>query len=534
MILNKNIVNNISLYLRELDLTNFGLICKILSKTILQKCKLKILLKLIPKSIVFLTYNKNNQVISSCCVNQFNISEYLNRYKFIKNIIIVMYTKINEDYKFYYNEEIIEDFSKIPKMNFCDENFSKIIFYFKRNCETYEIFNMQDAYQVKHIGCGNIQNSNYFSKSYKLDYGTKYWKQMFDGIKGINYYLDEFCPENLIEPSFKKIGNKIYSDTYSFNSTELLEQNYILKGVEYEYCGVENITFLWDKAEILVLKDFSVRTSNFKYKFLKELKTLYCFDICDKNVKELKNLKHLKKISLVSYEPTFILLSKQITHLKLRSSIKNIFDIHSFINLEYLNIILKNKTIDLTKHYNLVHVVIKANNSKIIFNQNIKYDCIDIVINGNTRFNVFKTNILVFDTHISKSLINNELKECIVNKLILNSENTKILKFPRNLYEIKLYSTYNYTFSDFPDSIEKIFVNYYNIFKTGSFPANLRELTVQKILFSRNSCHGFFKAQHLSKFITSIETPKIFFPIGNIDFTYINKQGMRCICYKNN
>ena len=85
-----------------------------------------------------------------------------------------MYTKINEDYKFYYNEEIIEDFSKIPKMNFCDENFSKIIFYFKRNCETYEIFNMQDAYQVKHIGCGNIQNSNYFSKSYKLDYGIIY------------------------------------------------------------------------------------------------------------------------------------------------------------------------------------------------------------------------------------------------------------------------------------------------------------------------------------------------------------------------
>ena len=69
-----------------------------------------------------------------------------------------------------------------------------------------------------------------------------------------------------------------------------------------------------------------------------------------------------------------------------------------------------------------------------------------------------------------------------INELILEISYIKVINFPKNLKELHLIDMNLYSFSDFPDFVEKIFIKKfeYTFQKQGKFPANLNVLHIEE------------------------------------------------------
>lgn len=529
----KNIYHNISLYLQEIDLTNFGSICKN-STFILHKYKIKIMLYTFNK-VTILLYNKNNQVFSSVTYNSFNLSNFINKNKSIKKIIIefndIGYNNIetlNSLASSYFN------YFSIDKMTFNNE-MPKRVFFFDRNQFIGNQFILSHSNCIKYYNsiiqfCNGLSNFNKF---------ILYDISEYSCVNGINLIYENYSkiPDFILANNFIKNNNEIKCVFHNATINKLKSYTIIgiiafdndLKNISnisslkfLELCGsfFKKEIFLPNNLETLILDDFTGNLNT----------------IC----KAIIKLENLKKLYIQKFSPLLYNIATNLTHLNICEAVNN-FKINLFKNLEYLLINLENSVLDLSKH-NIQTLFLKCNKVCIYFNQEITYKYINLhIYQTKTEYNNFKTDILAYTNLVE--YIDRSLTDCEVNKLIINESSvSKIINFPKRLTEIKLDCMNNYSFSDFPDSIEKLYIKIYNcnLHKQGLFPKNIKELTICEFdNISSTKKRIFFgsfilKAKNLSKFITKITTNPIYYPIGNINTSYINKRGWKCIIYNKN
>lgn len=184
-------------------------------------------------------------------------------------------------------------------------------------------------------------------------------------------------------------------------------------------------------------------------------------------LRQCKKLKNLYRVSIYTIGKYNLsnYFSKSLKYLSIERY-KHQLDLNYFKNLVCLEINIENRVLDLSDH-NLRHLGCICNNSKIIFNNNLLYENVKLIVAGNKPFTHLNTKCLYYETkeHINTNLF---LDDCTCLKLILTCY-VKVITFPKYLTEIQLSSMLRYTFSDFPDSIEYITVYAYYLDKNKAY-----------------------------------------------------------------
>lgn len=537
----KEIYNHISLYLDEIDLTNFGISSKKLL-FLLEKYKIKIVLNidLIP---IILLYNTNNQLIGSTTNNTFSLIDYLNKYYSIQKIVFEFGLS---SFNFNDTEETRIKFYEDDKINFSYSRRKKQIFFFDRNQLINNKCNLFSAKTIKfnNIGISSISMECINNEFFKCIYPPLHLIKDDNICQMLVKHNSEFpCPENFYSSNFIKKDTDIHM---KLNIGILKKKNFLIKltqknkikSLHLQNKKIASIPI--DNLEKLYLENTAFENNFiFPYK-LKSLGIESSVKIPSEIYNKICELKYLSELTLSYYSPLLSSIGNKLTHLAiLNITNAKLFNIKFFRNLEYLKIpIPLNKTLDLSNIYNIRHVYcIMYSLHQIYFNKNIRYENVNLFFQENVDKLKLTVDKIVLCSRYFNCDTMLDLSECEINKLILRNR-IKVVNFPKGLTQINLYRMVSYSFSDFPDSVEKIFIEEYRygLNKQGKFPKNLKELTIKKIC---KNIYGkklykfeILKVQHLRKFITSIHTLDSYFPIGNIETTYIDKRGHRCIIYR--
>lgn len=546
----QEIYNCLSLNLEETDLTNLGLISKN-TLFLLNKYKIKLILDHNKryKFITVLQYNRNNQVISSSSYEKFNIKQYLNKHKSVKKILF----EFNNVAGFYFENKTKFNFYEDYKFDLTKHILSKHIFIFDRH-ELVNGFQLMNSNSIKYLYCGFKISSSILAPNYI----TTNNKSLFLLDKESMFLLKEkiqlnisfdnkFFPDFIKSSSFNKTNKDICGtinniDAKSIEELLNINKNYVIKGLTISLCykigHICDLDFI-NSFENLEKLQIDKITLSKKFMFPKKLKTLVLHSTkISRNIfKKISKLKYLSELSIYTYNVLLTKLSNNLRYLEiLNTPIHYPMDYDIFTNLDFLKLDGFNRiSLDLQK-YKMRYIIISCTRTytEIFFNKNTYHKTINIR-GTNFVFNNLKTEKLV----CSENGIIPDFENCEIHKLFIN--NTKIINFPNSVREVYLEDMKLYSFSDFPDSVEKIHIKEYrySYHKQGQFPKNLKELGIgsfwtkptKKYHNYKTYDSQFLKAQHLKKFITDCDTSCIYFPIGNILTTYINKRGQRCVIY---
>lgn len=494
IILIKKIRDNIAKNLKYIELINFGSICK-QNLDILDCYKIKIVINEYSRGLVII-YNKyDSPILCRICwiIDNGRIRKYIRDRHTINQLIYVLkvgvpsifksnldtFTNDTNDY-INKNNDMPLTRRNFNKSDFCPKYTDTVTFYLDPNNLLKDVIELNRAYHIKFTD--NLLRFKFTSLNdiYLFLYN----------LLNINFRRNsliefkETFSENIdiTTPYFIKRGNKIYLsiNTQQYQDTE---NNYIIKGVKLSKCckDYEFNKILTSKLNILIIC-FKKPINNL-FKLTPKLKSLILHEpqtesFFTNNVYKLEFLLNL----VINYYFTYKLnvLPINIIKLCLHKGSYNITFSH-FINLKHLEIsLLRNQHLDLSKT-NITYVKCNLDyNSNIIFNNKIKYELLEIIAKDQINIQNVETVVLNVKTSSYFVTIHNTYSSILVIK-----NKTKMISFPKKVKELYLENMDMYSFSDLPDSVEKISIFcYLQNKKLGSYPKNLKELQIINLLTS--------------------------------------------------
>lgn len=489
-ILIKKIRDNIAKNLKYIELINFGSICK-RNLDILDCYKIKILAKEYLSDTVII-YNKyDSPILCRHKIDNDRIRKYIHDRPTINQLIYVLEVSVTSIFKRNFDtfsNETNEYINKNNNMTQTRRNFNKsdfypkytntVTFYLNLNNSLKDVIELNRAYHIKFTD--NLLKSKITSLNdiYLFLYNLLNINSRRNSLVEFKEELSENI--DITSPYFIKKGNKIY---LSINSKQYPENNYIIKGVKLSKCckDYEFNKILTSKLDILIIcfkkpiNNLFKLTPKLKSLILNESQTESFFT---NNVCKLEFLLDL----VINYYFTYNLnvLPINITKLCLHKGSSNI-KFSQFINLKHLEILLlQNQHLDLSKT-NITYVKCNLDyNSNIIFNNKIKYELLEIIAKDRINIQNVETVVLNVKTSSYYVTIHNTYSSILVIK-----NKTKMISFPKKLKELYLENMDMYSFSDLPDSVEKISIFcYLQNKKLGSYPKNLKELQIINLLTS--------------------------------------------------
>lgn len=537
----KNIINNIGSYLSGIDLCSFGTTSKI-AKFLLKPYKLEFFFSEqgLDGSYYINLYNIHSNLILFKQDISFDLEAYLTKYPLIDKIVFRAGMSIESPTDTIRIAEQIDsletDYSHMH-FKFVDET---IYFHFDRSDyippmyqETCKKTGKIVAIVDEQINVRKIITNRYLPhiNNSKL---AKYLKSSL--YNKFDKYINKIVlghTREIVCSNWTRIGKKttflvleqqstihlnmsnlVGVKFPNFRLSEYMHGSQISNTANYlsisNYCGVL-YSCLPKLPENLIILEINCRLTPRVFNIL---------------LKETQTLVHLKKVKLPFLGGSLKNLNKNIKSLALFgcNQISKI-PIKRFDNLDYLEIELTNKnTLDLSNHQLRYLICKEIRDANIIFNNSIIYECIKLRDIEKNNIKNFKTKYLWL--HPGKHIIIDILENVEAWKLEIGT-NIKIICFPKNVVELKLESMELYSFSDFPDSLEKIYIDYIKLNRRyGVFPETLSELTINTIHSVQIYSH-LPKSRNLVKFFSK----SMDFPYGDVRCTFKTADLYYCTIY---
>lgn len=536
----KNIINNIGKYLYGFDLCSFGTATKN-ATFLLEPHKLEFFFYEcgVDNCYYISLYNIHSNLILFKHEPDFYLDVYLLKYKFINKIVLKAGRHLSIGPK---NTILVEtnDSHESDYNNMCF-NFRDNAIYFHFNRSDYIPAMCQETCKKTHKIVSIVEeqiNVRKIITNISLPYMNN--SKLSNYLKSALYnradrYINTIVLKNtqeIVSSDWTRIGKKM--ETLVLGNNKIPPNIPELVGIRFRHFSLsEYITGeqMPESLKYLRISNHSGMIYSYLPKLPKNLVKLEIDCMLTPHVlniilKETKTLVHLKKVKIPFLEDCLKDLNKNISSLTLfyYNPVTKI-QINRFDNLDYLEIELSSKnTLDLSNHKLRYLICNNIQNAKIIFNNSIIYECIKIRNIEKNNIQNFKTKYLYLNS--KKRIVIHILKNVEAWKLEINS-NIKIICFPNNITELKLTSMELYSFSDFPDSVEKIYIQYIELNRRfGVFPKALKELTIIQINTSRVYSH-LPESRNLIKFFSK----DMDFPKGNVHCANICTDVYYCTLY---